>query len=851
MSDKDFGQDDTPWSRPPQDGRTDGAADSPPQDSPTWEPPTDGHAGSDAPSWGSASDTPTRQQPVVGDAAPSRSTGSDSSSPDLPSWGSGSSNADLPSWGAQADSGDATPSWGAQADSGDAAPSWGAPSNDSGAASSSWGAAASDASGASSQETPSWQNDTPSWQSPPTTDAAADTPSWQSGAPDTGTGTPSWQSGAPDAGTDTPSWQNDTPSWQSPSGADAGTGAPGSYGDASASTGSSSTGQSDGSNGYGGFGASTPGADDHGTTSQAPGSDAYGSFGDTGSDTSSKGYGSFGDTGADDATRAYGSFGAGDSTTPNDAPTQAFGSHDGSAFGTPTSGDTGTGAPSGSGDDAPTDAYAAGGFGAAAAHGAGETGATSAYGDPSGQHGDYGQQGGYGQQDGYGQQGGDGQQDGYGQGGGFAQDGYGQAAAPGQQAYGQDASQSGYGQADPATTQFATAGAAASGAAAGYDNNWQQQPAGPGGPGGPHQPYGTASNADANKPWYKKKGFLVGGSIGLVIVLLAAIGIPVGIHLSNVAKGDRLADEFNAAVTAYEGVWTSDALDTLDGVVITDTLGENAEFFAQNASSMNAFTDQCANVTKASSTLDTLLATPVPELAVEDGADASAKYNEAKSASDALAPKREAAAELTSNGAAAIAALTQFCQNYPLFNSEYNELGNNYADVYLASLTIPNGGTMTFGSLSAVCNSSIGCPDWTNDAARAAHADAIQTTYVAYFNDVSALATDSCFLDDLQSVCEAYASSFTATAGAFQGGADQARSEPLPTAPGKMMPAYSDAMSAAYSSWDAADAAVRDAWTAVDADTAGDSGAGWQMRSIKKLLSAHEATITDAVSALR
>ena len=362
----------------------------------------------------------------------------------------------------------------------------------------------------------------------------------------------------------------------------------------------------------------------------------------------------------------------------------------------------------------------------------------------------------------------------------------------------------------------------------------------------------TAAPPAGRRPWHKRPALLIAAIGGVVLLLLAAIGIPLAIHLNNVAKGDRLADEFNAALEAHNSAWTDAEINKVGDVVVSEALQENTDFYAQNAAAMSDLQARCANVETAATTLTTLLASPVPTLTVEDGADASAKYQVAKATSDGLDGRRAAVESLTTDGAAAMSALSDFCGVYPEYNSILNQLGLDFQGVFQPTLTVSNGSRIEFGNnLYMTCSNTNGCPNFADQAARTAYGDAIDATFTKFYTDMAAKSADRCFLPELQTVCDTMASEYQATADAYHLSAESIRTEQPNLSVGSLpFPNFLTQFPAAGERADAADAAIDAAWQAADPSTAGDTAPGWQARSVKVALAQHEATVTDAVAKL-
>ncbi|KAB1649823.1 hypothetical protein [Pseudoclavibacter endophyticus] len=420
--------------------------------------------------------------------------------------------------------------------------------------------------------------------------------------------------------------------------------------------------------------------------------------------------------------------------------------------------------------------------------------------------------------------------------------GYEQTTAMPQQtsAYGQDSS-TGFHH-DPGAAQGASAAGAAGYGGAGWP---------------PHQGDPAGSPAEGprdgqKKPWYKRAAIMIPAIGGVVLLILAAIGIPLGIHLTNVAKGDQLADDFTAALEAHNSTWTQDEIDKVANVVVSEALAENADFNSQNSSVMSDFEARCEGVATAATTLETLAASPVPSLAEEDGADASAKYQEALETSNGLAERRAAVETLTGTGVEAMTALSEFCTVYPQYNSLLNTYVVNLTTTLQDSLTIANGSDIEFGNgLFITCTSSGGCPNYGTQEGRDAYANAIDATNTAYYSDTAELAGAQCFLPELEDVCATMASEYQATADAYAEAAQSMRTEqPNLTAGERPFPNTFDLLDAADQARAAADSAIDSAWQAADPNAAGDSGTGWQARSIKGILAGHETVVTDAVAQL-
>ncbi|WP_424467291.1 hypothetical protein [Pseudoclavibacter helvolus] len=372
-----------------------------------------------------------------------------------------------------------------------------------------------------------------------------------------------------------------------------------------------------------------------------------------------------------------------------------------------------------------------------------------------------------------------------------------------------------------------------------------------GGPAGPNE-YGNGAPA-RKKPWFRKPAILIPAIVGVVVLVGAAVAIPVTIHNNNVNRGDELAAAFQADLDAHYADWTSENLDTASNVTISAALGENTDFFSQSAAQMSDFSTRCGNVATAETTITDLAASTVPSLTVEDGADASEAYKAAQTESDDLTERRDIVANFADTASADVAALQQFCETFPKYNSIYNTFGTQLAALSSTVFTIPDGQNIDLGNnLYYPCNVSTGCPDYSDPNIGTKIADAIKSTYVDFYRGIADLAASECFLDELADVCTSYSTEFGKAADAAQAASDSYRSEALNLTVGAVPFANSAPLfTAMFDSFDAADAAVQTAWWSADPASNGQTDRGWQSRSLKTLLSAHESSIASLVESVR
>ncbi|MGO2749105.1 MAG: hypothetical protein ACTIA6_03535 [Pseudoclavibacter sp.] len=371
--------------------------------------------------------------------------------------------------------------------------------------------------------------------------------------------------------------------------------------------------------------------------------------------------------------------------------------------------------------------------------------------------------------------------------------------------------------------------------------------------GGPSGPNDYGNGAPSKKPWFRKPAILIPAIIGVVVLVGAAVAIPVTIHNNNVNKGDELAAAFQTDLDAHYADWTAENLDLASNVTISAALGENTDFFSQSAAQMSDFSTRCGNVATAETTITDLAGSTVPSLTVEDGADASEAYKAAQTESDGLNERRDIVANFADTASADVAALQQFCEAFPKYNSIYNTFGTQLASLSSTVFTIPDGQNIDLGNnLYYPCNVSTGCPDYSDPNIGTKIADAIKSTYVDFYRGIADLAASECFLDELSDVCTSYSTEFGKAADAAQAASDSYRSETLNLTVGAVPFGNSAPLfTAMFDSFDAADAAVQAAWWGADPSSNGQTDRGWQSRSLKTLLSAHESSIATLVESVR
>lgn len=353
-------------------------------------------------------------------------------------------------------------------------------------------------------------------------------------------------------------------------------------------------------------------------------------------------------------------------------------------------------------------------------------------------------------------------------------------------------------------------------------------------------------------PWYRKPLY-IGIAAALALALILAIAIPLVMNLNKAKHGDRLADAYTTALATHDQTWTEERLASIEAISLADTLEEKRDFFTQSMASMKSFDEQCKAVESAAQAMAELQAAPMPTLVSEPGADASEKYRQAQATASANEAKAAAEQELVTKGNEALAVLSEFCLTLPQYNTVYNQYLSSLETSLKPTLTLQEGDKVTLeGGKKWTCNSAEGCPDLTDQDNRTKFADAFDASTTTFYSTFSDLAKKQCFLSSMQTVCDAYASEWSAAATSYKAATDSLRNnEPTVEAGSPLYPDFESNVQAASEHVKAGDAKVAEAWKGIDPDATDQDKTGWQSRSLKRILSGHQDALTGYVNAVR
>lgn len=371
--------------------------------------------------------------------------------------------------------------------------------------------------------------------------------------------------------------------------------------------------------------------------------------------------------------------------------------------------------------------------------------------------------------------------------------------------------------------------------------------------GEPETPAGAEpARPNQSTPWCRKPLY-IGIAAALALALILAIAIPLVTNLNKAKHGDRLADEYTTALATHDQTWTEDRLASIEAISLADTLEEKRDFFTQSMGSMKSFDEQCKAVESAAQAMAELQAAPMPTLGIEPGADASEKYRQAQTTASAHEAKAAAEQELVTKGNEELAVLSEFCLTLPQYNTVYNQYLSSLETSLKPTLTLQEGDKVTLeGGKKWTCNSTEGCPDLTDQDNRTKFADAFDASTTTFYSTFSDLAKKQCFLSSMQTVCDAYASEWSAAATSYKAATDSLRNnEPTIEAGSPLYPDYESNVQAASEHVKTGDAKVAEAWKDIDPAATDQDKTGWQSRSLKRILSGHQDALTGYVNAVR
>lgn len=369
--------------------------------------------------------------------------------------------------------------------------------------------------------------------------------------------------------------------------------------------------------------------------------------------------------------------------------------------------------------------------------------------------------------------------------------------------------------------------------------------------GGEEPPRGDLEDDRAETPWYRKPWFYAVAALS-VILLIAAIAVPLFMNLSRAQEGDRLADEYEAALTQHDSVWSNERLLALQNLNVTDPIGENGDFFVQSAASMEAFANGCTRVDAAATTLKELEGAALPTLAVREGADASERYRQAQQKSASMGERAAKEEQLIKEGWVALTDLVEICGTLPQYNSVYNAYLNAQTEKLAPTLIVQNNETKDIGNgLQWTCTSTAGCPNVLDNENRIAYADAVAASHQTFYRDFAALSQQQCFLSKFQTVCDAYATNWSKAADAYGRSVDSLKNtEPNVVEGAALVPESQQAEADATKAIQEGDNAVNAEWRKIDPSISDEEAGrrGWQARSLKRILAEDQNTLTQLVA---
>lgn len=376
-------------------------------------------------------------------------------------------------------------------------------------------------------------------------------------------------------------------------------------------------------------------------------------------------------------------------------------------------------------------------------------------------------------------------------------------------------------------------------------------------PGGAHAAESFPSQAPAQaqtakKPIWKRVPFIIGAAV-LLLALLAAIAIPVGMHMAKVAEGDKVAEEWQAAKQKHDDTWTTERVSSLKNLDVTSMLKPSRDFFSQPEDAMKKFQGSCDKLQTAQNSLKELLAAEAPTLRAGDGLDQSSKWRDAKQQDDAFATRRDAERQLQQEGAAHIQPLAEFCKTLPQYVSLWSQHEKDSAEGMKATLTLKKGDTVKLSNTATfTCGQDAGCVDVSNPEKRKAYADAIDKVETAFWSRLGELTGSQCVSERIKPVCATYSTEAKKVADAFRAVAAGYRDHEPQAKPGSpVMPEAQEATKKLAQVAKDADQAITAAWQKADPKVAAEaSGAGWQTRSLDRLMKEHTAELTKMATAV-
>lgn len=390
---------------------------------------------------------------------------------------------------------------------------------------------------------------------------------------------------------------------------------------------------------------------------------------------------------------------------------------------------------------------------------------------------------------------------------------------------------------------------------------WMQQPT-------PQQQPSFAAQQPAFAPPQQQGGPRRGPRLGLILGIAIPVAVvAVGAVVAAIVVPDVLvdrdaqaaADDYAAQVADWESVYSDAALQPLAEL---DTAAfDGALATAAPSMGSGSYDDVVADTTALQTSCDTMaglsgqaamLTAPAPALRVVEGGERNEAYAAAVATAAAAGTRYEAAGTLADDVAAPFDAIASACA-LVLAQADADATFASTYDAYLATLTVPQGGTERYDVSSVewitfTCNAATGCASFVDRAARATTASAWDAAFVAYNQAMAQSYRDHCPTADVQAVCDAWA-------GFHDGSAQQAaavgaayRDEDVTggAVAGDAFPAPD--LSAAVDAFVAGDEA---GLAAASAETSSATGATTMLGAVSAIVRGEGQSIRDAASAVR
>lgn len=343
-------------------------------------------------------------------------------------------------------------------------------------------------------------------------------------------------------------------------------------------------------------------------------------------------------------------------------------------------------------------------------------------------------------------------------------------------------------------------------------------------PFGPQDPSATAA-APAETPWFKRKAIIIPLVAVLVLGIAAAIGVPWFLHQQKVNRGNELAAAFQADLAEYEKVWTKENIESVNvadlGTIVRET---GIAFYDLPPTGRSTMQSSCDLLADARARYDELAAATLPELPQEEGVDASEDYKAAQADAQKLAQQKQDADAFLESSNKSLTAQEEYCKTYKDYSAIAEDFRNDNANTLPGAYVVENGGRVDIGGGKYFpCENEKGCADLYNKDNRDKYINAIDATFVDYFDSLAKVYKDKCFLTDFQTVCDQAAKDYKAAADAHRAELDYLRkTEPTVEIGKPLYPELDGYEKASNDSIATADKNTLDAWKKIEPSVTGD-----------------------------